>query len=280
MLDATMSGGDGGRGDPGADRTTTTGVFLKQRCRFGSERGSARRRRERRLCSILRRERQTVAMELAAALHHSCDARPDVSHEVLREQKTASSGRPGVLKEPEPQLVDAVLSYRAAWPCRLSRVWVARRSTGFEGGEAEDAGGQPQGPPWSAVHRPPSGPLLLILCWDEEEEEEEAASSSYILSSWHAAGALVFTAGLRHARQALAVCKFSRPSRQLWRRLPSSGACLPTIGTTTLVVSRPTGTQKSCALQVSGCRWMSCLLHLCNSTFLAFQVVSIGVSPR
>ena len=35
--------------------------------------GSARRRRERRLRSMLRHERQTVAMELTAALHHSCD---------------------------------------------------------------------------------------------------------------------------------------------------------------------------------------------------------------
>ena len=37
--------------------------------------GSARRRRERRLRCIFRLERQTVAMELAAALHHSRDGR-------------------------------------------------------------------------------------------------------------------------------------------------------------------------------------------------------------
>ena len=62
---------------------------------------AAKGRRERRLRSMLRREWQTVAMELAAALHHSCGVRPDVSREVLREQKTASSGRRlGVLKEP------------------------------------------------------------------------------------------------------------------------------------------------------------------------------------
>ena len=76
--------------------------------------GSAKRRRERRLRSMLRHERQTVAMELAAALHHSRDGGLGTSVG-LRAQKTASSGgRPGVLTEPEPQLVDAVLSYRAA----------------------------------------------------------------------------------------------------------------------------------------------------------------------
>ena len=64
--------------------------------------------------SMLRHERQTVAMELAASLHHSCGVRPDVSREVLREQKTASSGRrPGVLKEPEPPVVVE----HAACPC-------------------------------------------------------------------------------------------------------------------------------------------------------------------
>ena len=59
--------------------------------------GAARRRRERRLRSMLRHERQTVAMELAAALHHSRDARSEVAHEALRGQKTASSGT-----RPEP----------------------------------------------------------------------------------------------------------------------------------------------------------------------------------
>ena len=73
--------------------------------------GAAMRRRERRLRSMLRHERQTVAMELAAALHHSRDVGPG-THVGLRAQKTASSGgrRPGVLKEPEPpNVVDRVL---------------------------------------------------------------------------------------------------------------------------------------------------------------------------
>ena len=51
---------------------------------------SAWRRRQRRLRSWLRHERQTVAMELAAALHHSRDVGPG-THAGLRAQKAASS---------------------------------------------------------------------------------------------------------------------------------------------------------------------------------------------
>ena len=62
---------------------------------------SAKRKRERRLRSVLRHERQTVAMELAAALHHSRDAGLGTCVG-LRAQRTASSGqRPGVLTELE-----------------------------------------------------------------------------------------------------------------------------------------------------------------------------------
>ena len=40
----------------------------------------------------------------------------EVSHVVLREQKTGATGtRPGVLKDPEPQLLDAVLACSAGW---------------------------------------------------------------------------------------------------------------------------------------------------------------------
>ena len=74
---------------------------------------SARRRRERRLRSLLRHERMTVAMELAAATHHSSPKGwwPGATHDALRGQTTASSGgrRPDVLKEPEPpNVVDRV----------------------------------------------------------------------------------------------------------------------------------------------------------------------------
>ena len=76
--------------------------------------GSARRRRERLLRSMLRHEWQTVAMELAAALHHSCGPGPDGTHTALRGPKTASSGRVLGARSPRPQLVDAVLLHRAA----------------------------------------------------------------------------------------------------------------------------------------------------------------------
>ena len=55
--------------------------------------GAAKRRRERRLRSWLRHERQTVAMELAAALHHSRDGGgPCRTLPALRGLKAASSG--------------------------------------------------------------------------------------------------------------------------------------------------------------------------------------------
>ena len=54
-------------------------------------RGAAWRRRQRRLRSMLRHERQTVRMELAAALHPSWGGGLG-THEGLRAQKTASAG--------------------------------------------------------------------------------------------------------------------------------------------------------------------------------------------
>ena len=55
-------------------------------------------------------------MELAAALHHSRDARSEVAHEALRGQKTASSGtRPEPLEEvSEPQVGAVTVGYVAA----------------------------------------------------------------------------------------------------------------------------------------------------------------------
>ena len=83
--------------------------------RAGSDVGSARRRRERRLRSWWRHERMTVAAELAVALHHSRGVGPAAPHEALRGQSPASPGgrRPGVLKEPKPPVVVE----HAACPC-------------------------------------------------------------------------------------------------------------------------------------------------------------------
>ena len=80
---------------------------------------SARRRRERRLRSWLRHERMTVAMELAAATHHSSPKGgwPDTTHDALRGQKTASSAGvhlAGVLKEPEVHWEAATVGHVAA----------------------------------------------------------------------------------------------------------------------------------------------------------------------
>ena len=54
---------------------------------------SARRRRERRLRAQWRHEQQSIAMALAAAQHHSASkSAGPVSHNVLRNQKTAREG--------------------------------------------------------------------------------------------------------------------------------------------------------------------------------------------
>ena len=80
---------------------------------------------------MLRHERQTVAMELAAALHHSRDAGlgtydgprakatageevENATHNVLRHQKTPHPGeRPGILAEPGPQQSDRTVRHSA-----------------------------------------------------------------------------------------------------------------------------------------------------------------------
>ena len=84
----------------------------------GAGTSSARRRRERRLRSWLKHERMTVAMELAAATHHSSPKGgwPDTTHDALRGQKTASSAgaHPGVLKEPEVLVRAVTVGYVAA----------------------------------------------------------------------------------------------------------------------------------------------------------------------
>ena len=79
--------------------------------------GTSWRRRERRLRSWPRHERMTVAMELAAATHHSSPKGwwPVATHNALRGQKSVSSvgARPAALREPVPQLA----SEHAACPC-------------------------------------------------------------------------------------------------------------------------------------------------------------------
>ena len=91
--------------------------------------GAARRRRERRLRSMLRHEQQTVRMALAAALHHSAGPKVEMQQNAtLRGLRTAARAgeevenethagpraqkspppevRPGILPEPGPQRSD------------------------------------------------------------------------------------------------------------------------------------------------------------------------------
>ena len=123
---------------------------------------SAWRRRQRRLRSWLRHERQTVAMELAAALHHSRDARSEVAHVALRGQKTASSGmRPEPLEEvPKPQ-GGAVTVGNVAAPVPLLAVPLLAGAAG----EAVDA-------------RTLSFLLVWSLAQKVEEEEKRKAEAA------------------------------------------------------------------------------------------------------
>ena len=92
---------------------------------------SAWRRRQRRLRSWLRHERQTVAMELAAALHHSRDVGPG-THAGLRAQTAPPPGsRPGILAEPGPQRSDCSLRHSSGRAPSLALVSLA-------GGDAPD----------------------------------------------------------------------------------------------------------------------------------------------
>ena len=99
--------------------------------------GAAKRRRDRQLRAFRRHELLTVRMELAAALHHSAQpAGPVVAgpreveeqdkYEASRRQKAPPPGaHPGVLKEPEVQLVAATVGYVAASTPRLVVVSLA-----------------------------------------------------------------------------------------------------------------------------------------------------------
>ena len=93
----------------------------------GQPSGAARRRRERRLRSMLRHEQQTVRIALATALHHvemqqngaprgqktaarAREVEEQATHDGLRAQRAPPPGvRPGSLTEPGPQRSDRSL---------------------------------------------------------------------------------------------------------------------------------------------------------------------------
>ena len=73
------------------------------------------RRRQRRMCSWWRHEQVIIAAAVATALHHSAQRGGGVARRPTGTEDSGNRGtRPGVLKDPEPQLLDAVLAYRAA----------------------------------------------------------------------------------------------------------------------------------------------------------------------
>ena len=78
--------------------------------------GAAKRRWRRRIRQFLRHERLSVEMALAAAQHHSAPKSAGlVTYDALRAKNTAKAGgRPGVLKDPEPQRWTVTVGYVAA----------------------------------------------------------------------------------------------------------------------------------------------------------------------
>ena len=100
----------------------------------GQPSGAARRRRERRLRSMLRHEQQTVRMALAAALHHSAGPKGKVE----MQQNAAPRG-------PKTQGGGGA-SY-------------ARRPTGTDGSSTGGAARHPRGA-WAAEERPHRAALL------------------------------------------------------------------------------------------------------------------------
>ena len=88
--------------------------------------GAACWRRERRLRSMLRHQRQTVVMELAMALHHSCDVEPDEQ----RTKCTRTEYRQRWRENGQESRKIEHPSRRGRWCLRASR---GRRSSSLQG---------------------------------------------------------------------------------------------------------------------------------------------------
>ena len=108
-------------------RTTNhTGVYLKSaHCFVASpvemdpsgqhSSGAAQRRKQRRMRSWWQHEQVSVAAAVATALHHCSQRGGGVARRPTGTEDSGNKGtRPGVLKDPEPQVLDAVVAYRAA----------------------------------------------------------------------------------------------------------------------------------------------------------------------
>ena len=128
---------------------------------------AAKRRRERRLRSWWRHERMSVAAALAEAHHHSAPKVGAEPYNAPRSQKTASAGtRPGVLKDPEPQVRAATVGCVAAGAPSLSVVLVS-----------------------DMMHDDVTVQFLLqqslLARAQEEEEREKERERTYALYGWH-----------------------------------------------------------------------------------------------
>ena len=114
------------------------------------------------------------------------------------------------------------------------------------GGQKEGGGGEGGG-----VQRDTgAGAPLAGEEQEEEGEEEEAEASQGLLSTILSLGSSAGTCS----------CVSLRGSSG-WR-LPSLCASFPNFGTTSLVFTRPTGTQESSSFWVCGCQWISCLWYV------------------
>ena len=128
---------------------------------------------------MLRHERQTVAIEPAAALHHSRDVGLG-KHDGLRAQTTASSGSFGEVSE--PQEAAATVGYVAA---RTPLIWWGPPRLADSSAEAMDGRTPPQEEPrpegggrggGEEEEGTAGGVAVLFVPLGEEEEEEEASS--------------------------------------------------------------------------------------------------------
>ena len=184
--------------------------------------GAAKRRRERRLRQWHRHERLTVQMALCEALHHAAPQVERGENSAPRGQKThKAGGRPGVLKEPEPQ--GAVTVGYVAAPGPLLEVasmaggdsvdgtalrFLVKKALDRQKEEEEQAKVKrneeekeerrmkrinemlrlelPVSLEEREAWRRWIALLFVVLIWEEEEEEEEEeeADASYLLSSW------------------------------------------------------------------------------------------------
>ena len=191
-----------------------------------------------------------------------------MSHKVLREQKTASPGRrPGVLKEPDPQMVDAVLSYRVVsvpllGPPLLSP---APEDDFIALGFLEEM----------ALKTPEQVERMRRVererkRKEEDKEEEEAKPRSLFfqpVSSSSSQTKKRFAVRLRHARPASAASGYSRPPAAALEVTPFSVCVVADIWN-----DHTGGVMSSAACGSSGASFPAKWIQFCDSLRLRISV--------